>query len=245
MKKKLKKIFNVIIDIVVILILLISVVVVVMSLTTNSWGVPNIFGYAPLSVQSESMSPTFDTGDLIISKIVTDPESEVKVGDVITFPISVNGVTVLNTHRVVEIFQDDNITYYKTQGDNENTNPQPDEEMQSNETIRAVWTGGRIPKVGSFLSFIRTQLGFFLCVLLPMIIFFVYEMIRVIINVLNYNKEKAAEAAQKVIEDSELTEEQKQRAIAEYLAQQNKQKEDSQTVQTPAESENSESDSKS
>jgi len=49
--------------------------------------------------------------------------------------------------------------------------------------------------VGNFLSFLRTQPGFFLCVLLPMIIFFVYEAIRVVLNLLAYNKEKTLEEA--------------------------------------------------
>ena len=53
-----------------------------------------------------------------------------------------------------------------------------------------------------------------------MIIFFVYELIRVIVNFMAYNKEKAVEQALQTVSSSELTEEQKQRAIAEYLAQQ-------------------------
>lgn len=84
----------------------------------------------------------------------------------------------------------------------------------------------KIPGVGRFLSFIRTQLGFFLCILLPMIIFFIYEAIRVIMNIIAYNKEKALEAAAETVAISELTEEQKQRAIAEYLAQQKAQQEE-------------------
>ena len=72
-----------------------------------------------------------------------------------------------------------------------------------------------------------------------MIIFFVYEAIRVILNVIAYNKAKAAEEAVTSVANADLTEEQKQRAIAEYLAQQKKQAEtpeqDSESeVQTPA-----------
>ena len=53
MKKVLKKIINVIIDIVVILVLVVSILIVTLSLTSKSSGVPNIFGVAPLSVQTE------------------------------------------------------------------------------------------------------------------------------------------------------------------------------------------------
>ena len=82
----------------------------------------------------------------------------------------------------------------------------------------AVYTGTKIGGLGYVLSFLRTQLGFFLCVLLPMIIFFIYEAIRVVLNVIAYNKEKALEEAKNVIANSELTEEQKKKAIEEYLA---------------------------
>ena len=114
------------------------------------------------------------------------------------------------------------------------------EELKTADQIVAIYTGAKIPVVGRFFNFIRTQLGFFLCILLPMIIFFIYEIIRVIMNIMAYNKAKAQEMAAEAVANSELTEEQKQRAIAEYLAQQKEQAEnappqDSESeVQTPA-----------
>lgn len=242
MKKTLKKIFNIIVDVMVILVLVVSLLVVMLSLTSKSDGVANLFGYAPLSVQSNSMEPTIMVDDVIISKVSTSISDTFEVGDVVTFPIEIDGVQTFNTHRIVEVFKDDGITYYRTQGDNEKTNPTPDEKLQTSGTIVAKWTGTRIAGIGGFLSFIRTQLGFFLCVLLPMILFFVYEAVRVVINLIAYNKEKAAEAAAEMVANSELTEEQKQRAIAEYLAQQNIKLESEPTVQTPAEGNSSEAE---
>lgn len=218
MKKTLGKIFNIIIDVIVVLILIVSLLIVTLSLTSKSSGVPNIFGIAPLSVESYSMEDTINKGDLIFCEITNDPSYEYKVDDIVTFPIVINGIDTFNTHRIVEVIEDDNITYYRTQGDNEKTNPVPDEELQTASTIVAKYTDNKIGGIGNVLSFIRTQLGFFLCVLLPMIIFFVYEAIRVIINLMAYNKEKAIEEAQAVVNNSELTAEQKQRAIEEYLA---------------------------
>lgn len=220
MNKTVKKILNVIIDIVVVCIMVVSVLIVILSLTSKSSGVPNLFGYAPLSVLSDSMEDTFSKDDLIISKVTNETDYQYEVGDVVTFPITVNGQEVLNTHRIVEVVQDQGIRYYKTQGDNKATSPIADKKTQTSATIVAKWTGARIPAIGGFLSFIRTQLGFFLVILLPMIIFFIYEAIRVIMNIIAYNKEKALEAAAETVANSELTEEQKQRAIAEYLAQQ-------------------------
>ena len=237
MKKVLKKIINVIIDIVVILVLVVSILIVTLSLTSKSMGVPNLFGVAPLSVQSNSMEDTFTTGDLLLSQVTNDPGETYEVGDIVTFPIEIEGEIVLNTHRVVEVIEDDNITYYKTQGDNKNTNPEPDKDLQSASTIVAKYTGTKIPGIGNALTFIRTQLGFFLCVLLPMIIFFVYEAIRVVMNIIAYNNEKALNAAKETVQNSELTEEQKKKAIEEYLASMEQNKKDDSFVQTPAEDE--------
>ena len=227
MKSKAAKVLNTIVDIIVVLILVVSVLMVVLSLTTKSSGVPNLFGYAPMSVESYSMEPTINKGDLIIGKVTNDIGYEYKVGDIVTFPIEIQGVQTFNTHRIIEVIPDDGITYYKTQGDNKDTNPIADEDMQTSDSIVAVYTGAKIPAIGNFFGFIRTQLGFFLCVLLPMILFFVYEAIRVIMNLLAYNKEKTLAEAQATVQNSELTEEQKQRAIEEYLASLGQQNSDS------------------
>lgn len=218
MKSKAKKIFNTIIDILVVFILVVSVLIVVLSLTTKSSGVPNLFGYAPMSVESNSMEPTLNKGDLIFTKVTNEMNYEYKVDDIVTFHMEIDGVQTFNTHRIIEVIEDDGITYYRTQGDNKDTNPIADEEMQTSATIVAVYTGTKIPGIGNFFGFIRTQLGFFLCVLLPMILFFVYEAIRVILNLLAYNKEKTLAEAQAAVQNAELTEEQKQKAIEEYLA---------------------------
>lgn len=245
MSKMLKRIINIVIDVLVVIVLIVSLLVVTLSLTSKSSGVPNIFGIAPLSVQTESMKGTVDPGDLIFCTL-TEIDDEFQKDDIVTFPIELNGEQVLNTHRIVEVVKDQNITYYKTQGDNKETNPEPDKDLQTASTIVAKYTGTKIPGLGNVLSFIRTQLGFFLCILLPMIIFFIYEGIRVIINLLAYNKEKAIEEAKETLNNSELTEEQKKQAIEEYLAslgQQSGNAENEPDVQTPADGNNSNAES--
>ena len=245
MKKVLKRIVNIVVDIFVVLILMVSILVVMLSLTTKSSGVPNIFGIAPLSVQTASMEDTINPGDLIFCDVAED-EEEYQKGDIVTFPIEINGEQVLNTHRIVEVVKDENITYYRTQGDNKETNPEPDEELQSSSTIVAKFTGTKLAGWGNVLSFIRTQLGFFLCILLPMIIFFIYEAVRVVMNLMAYSKEKAFEEAQTAVNNSELTEEQKKKAIEEYLAslgQQNGNAENEPEVQTPADGNNTNAES--
>ena len=245
MSKVLKRIVNVFVDILVVLILMVSIIVVMLSLTSKSSGVPNIFGTAPLSVLTESMEDTINPGDLILCTL-TEIDDEFQKDDIVTFPIELNGEQVLNTHRIVEVVKDENITYYRTQGDNKETNPEPDEELQTASTIVAKYTGTKIAGLGNVLSFIRTQLGFFLCILLPMIIFFIYEAVRVVMNLMAYSKEKAFEEAQTAVNNSELTEEQKKKAIEEYLAslgQQNGNAENEPEVQTPADGNNTNAES--
>lgn len=235
-----KKILNIIIDIIVVIILIISLLVVIMSLASKNSGVPNLFGIAPLSVQSNSMESTIMENDLILCELRTEyAYDDYEVGDIVTFRQKIEGEDVLNTHRIIEIVNDNGMVYYKTQGDNKDTNPVPDEELKTANDIVAKYTGNKIAGVGAFFSFIRTQLGFFLVILLPMILFFVYEAVRVIMNIIAYNKEKAAEEAAAAVANSELTEEQKQRAIEEYLAQQKLKQEGETAVQTPAADEQS------
>ena len=244
MKKVLKRIVNIVVDILVVLILMVSILVVMLSLTTESSGVPNILGIAPLSVQTQSMEDTINTGDLILCTL-TEIDDEFQKDDIVTFPIEINGESVLNTHRIVEVVEDNNITYYRTQGDNKETNPEPDTDLQTSSTIVAKYTGTKIPGLGNVLSFIRTQLGFLLCILLPMIIFFIYEAVRVVMNLIAYSKEKAFEEAQSAVNNSELTEEQKKQAIEEYLAslgQQGDNVKNEPEVQTPADGNNSDAE---
>ena len=241
--KAVKKIINIFIDIVVVVILLFSMLILIMSLTSRSSGVPNLFGVAPITVASDSMEDTLMVNDLIFCEVRTDyVYDDYAVGDIVTFNQEIEGETRLNTHRIVEVVEDKGITYYKTQGDNKDTNPVPDEEMKTATDIVAKYTGNKIGGVGAFFSFIRTQLGFFLVILLPMILFFVYEAVRVIMNIIAYNKEKAAEEAAAAVANSELTEEQKQRAIEEYLAKQKSKQESEPTVQTPAEGDQSDTE---
>ena len=235
MNKVVRKILNIVVDVIIVIILMISLLVVVLSITSKSSGVPNIFGIAPLSVESESMKDAINPGDLIFTKITNGEKTDFKENDIVTFHQTINGEDKLNTHRIVEVLESNGETVYKTKGDN---NFDPDEELKAASQIVAQYTGAKIPFIGGFLSYIRTQTGFFLCILLPMILFFVYEAIRVILNIIAYNKEKAKEAAAAQVANSELTEEQKRRAIEEYLAQQKQSEEAKQDgnaeVQTPA-----------
>lgn len=217
----LKKTLNIFIDILIVLMLIISVCVAFMSIASQENGVPNLFGYAPLSVQSDSMVPTFESGDLIISK-VTDENTELKVNDVITFVQSVDGEDIINSHRIIDIVNTEGTTLYQTQGDN---SPVVDENLVPEVDVLARYTGTCFKGMGGVYDFLSSQLGFFLVILLPLILFFLYEVFRVVKSLIDYNKEKAIAQAVKAsvaIQDSGLSEEEMKIAVEKYLEQQSK-----------------------
>jgi signal peptidase len=62
------------------------------------------------------MSPTYKRGDAIIYEKIN--VKELKVGDILAF--QKNSIVV--THRIVEIWKQDDRYYFTTKGDNNNTN---------------------------------------------------------------------------------------------------------------------------
>ena len=99
MKKALKIILNVLAWLIVIFALLITILVFS---STSGNGIANLFGLIPLTVDSQSMSPTFEQGDLIVCKQIDDVTT-LQEGDVITFWTIIDGQKVKNTHRIVRI----------------------------------------------------------------------------------------------------------------------------------------------
>ena len=100
--------------------ILLSVVLLFGAMAVISINRENTFSigkYSIYNVLTESMLPTFGMGSIIVVEQV--PQSELKVGDIITFyPVEDNS-TVL-THRIVNILNDGGETKFQTQGDNNN-----------------------------------------------------------------------------------------------------------------------------
>ena len=66
MKTVYKKIGGAIVDILIVVLVLLSIIISISSITARANnGVPDLFGYSPFSVQSESMQPTINEGDYI------------------------------------------------------------------------------------------------------------------------------------------------------------------------------------
>ena len=204
MKKAIKIIFNVLAWVVLILALLITVLV--FSSDRNN-GVANLFGFMPMTVESDSMKPTFKKNDLIIVKEIDDVKS-LKKDDVITFWTIIDGQKQKNTHRIVDIVKEGKSISFITRGDN---NAIDDEVPVAAGDIIGKWTEFKLSGFGKIMDFLRTKTGFFICIVIPMAIFFLFELYKFIITVNEIRKPK-------LTEDDE--EEIKKKAIEEYLASQ-------------------------
>ena len=203
MKKVLRIGANVIAWIVLIFALLITIIV--FSSGRNN-GVANLFGFIPMTVESDSMKPTFSKNDLIICKEIDDINA-LKEGDVITFWTVIDGRRVKNTHRIVSVNADEGARSFITRGDN---NPADDTLPAYASDIIAKWTDVKIAGVGKFMNFLRTKKGFFICILIPMAIFFLFELYKFIVTLIEVKRPEPAEQ----LDEEEI----KRRAIEEYLA---------------------------
>jgi signal peptidase len=218
MKKAIKITLSVLAWILLIFALLITILVFT---SDKNNGVPSLFGRMPLTVESGSMEPTFKEGDLIIAKEIDDI-NELKVDDVISFWTNeiVEGSNVINTHRIIEVIDENGTKSFKTKGDN---NDQEDTYIVYPSKIIGKWTGTRLGGVGKVMKFLKTKTGFLVCILIPMAIFFLFELFKLIMVIVQMRQPA------KLTESDE--EEIKKRAIEEYLAEQNKLKADQDTTE--------------
>ena len=206
MKKVLKITANVLVWIILILALLITIMV--FSSGRNN-GISNLLGYIPMTVESDSMKPTFKKNDLIICKEVDDVYS-LKEGDVITFWTIIDGKKVKNTHRIVEVNEFENTRSFVTRGDNNN---QDDTMPAYAGDVIGKWTDVKLDGFGKVMNFLKTKTGFFVCIVIPMAVFFLIELYKFVVTLIELKKPQLSD------EDEE---EIKKRAIEEYLASQKK-----------------------
>lgn len=152
-------------------ILLINLTLIVKSYT-NKDDVPNIGGYMPLIVLTDSMYPEIKSGDLIICH--TAEAEEIKENDVISFFDPAGNGTSVVTHRVTEITEENGELFFRTKGDNNNTedkDPVPAENL-----VGAYVT--RIGGAGNIAMFMQSTAGLIICVVLPIILLIAYDVVR-------------------------------------------------------------------
>ena len=119
------------------------------------------------------MYPELKEGDLAIGKAVKDP-STLRPKDIITYWTVIDGERVLNTHRIENVFDGGGYLIFETKGDN-NTSVDPLTVHESEIVGQYVC---RIAGLGKTLEFLQTSKGFFLVILLPVLLFFVFNLVQ-------------------------------------------------------------------
>ena len=166
--------------------------------TKNSNQVASLAGFTPLSVVSDSMAPTFNAGDLIIIR-KCDPAT-LNQGDIVTFHTIINNEFALNTHRIAEIQDQGGVRSYVTKGDN---NAIADTHIISDGDIVGRYVG-KLPGFGKIVDFLSGSMGFLLVIVLPLLVFFVYQVYHLITVSIELKKALAVESIQEGSSDALL-----------------------------------------
>lgn len=189
--KALKRVGGILISVVLWAVILLAALFAFTTLATKDTNhVASLAGYTPLSVVSDSMSPTFDAGDLIIIR-KCDPAT-LQEGDIVTFHTIINNEFSLNTHRITEIQEDGGARSYVTKGDN---NAIADVHMITDGDIVGRFVT-RLPKFGKVVDFLSSSMGFLLVIVLPLLIFFVYQVYHLVTVSIDLKKALAVENVQ-------------------------------------------------
>ena len=191
-----KKVLKTVLDVLIVALFLTAVVLLISGLTQQKSGIPGAFGYSMASVQTNSMSGTIEPGDMVIGKIC-DENTEFSVGDIITFRKAVDGKLITVTHRITDVRIIDGNRFYETQGDNRELDYEGEKDVcfTPDEGLRAA--GDIVSKhvltlkgVGRAVDFLKTPVGFIVCLVLPLLVYIIYEISVIVSAVVAYRKKQ-------------------------------------------------------
>ncbi len=161
--------------------------------TKDDQNVASILGYTPLVVETDSMKPTFESGDLIFIKKCDT--SKLKEGDIITFHTIIDNQYALNTHRIQKIDEANGVRSYTTIGDN--NNGVADQHVISDGDIVGKYIG-HVSGLGKVMNFLSSSMGFLIVIVLPMLLFFIYQVYNLIMISIRLKKAMAVENAEEI-----------------------------------------------
>lgn len=186
MTDKVKKVFSVLSTVLTVLIVAFTVFVMlftIVSVTTVDKQDRTIFGYRMYIVMSDSMQDTFQAGDIIFSKAVTD-DGSLEAGTIITFYSRDYDEVV--THMIREKTTYDGAPAYITYGTATGTN---DETPVTASEVLGVYAF-RLPKMGYFFNFLKTPAGYVCVILIPFLIVIAFIAVHFVRLISAYRKEK-------------------------------------------------------
>ena len=198
-----KKAASIVVSVIMWIIILVAALYAFTTLATKDDGsVSSIAGFTPMTVQSESMAPTFDEGDLIV--IQQCDTSKLQVGDIVTFHTIIDNQYALNTHRIESIDELNGMRSFTTKGDN---NDVADQHIISDGDIVGKYVFA-VPGLGKVMDFLSSSVGFLCVIVIPMLLFFIYQVYHLVIVGMNLKRAMAEEdrmAQARAIVDGEGT----------------------------------------
>lgn len=190
-----KKLLNTILNLISVLIIVAAIFVLLTVLLTRQGSVPEIMGYSALRVMTGSMEPLIRTDSLIIVK-KTDP-SLIREEDVISYYSADPELKgSINTHRVVAIEQEGDQYQFTTKGD---ANALPDQYPASGKNLVGKVIFISYP-LGVAVSFLSSPLGFVVLILLPLLVIFISNLIRMFASARRLMREEEEAAVREAVE---------------------------------------------
>ena len=172
MWKKIRRVLVNLVSIVSVCLIIASVLVLLKVVTTKQGEAPNIFGYSLFRVVTGSMEPQIPVDSLILVK--REEASTLQVGDVISFysrdPSLLGEV---NTHRIVEIHENEGSLSFTTKGDANNIVDRYDT-REEDLLGKVVFSSASI---GKFVRLLSNPLVFFPFIILPLAILIIKNII--------------------------------------------------------------------
>ena len=189
--KVVKRLGTVVLSIVLWIVILVAALYAFTTMATrDNQNVANILGYTPLVVKSDSMAPTFSAGDLIFIKKCDT--SALEEGDIICFHTIIDNEYALNTHRIESIESVGDARSYTTIGDN--NNGITDQHVISDGDLVGKYVG-HLTGFGKVMDFLSSSTGFLIVIILPMMLFFIYQIYHLITISIRLKRALAVENA--------------------------------------------------
>ncbi|MCK9470979.1 MAG: signal peptidase I [Bacilli bacterium] len=183
--KKVKKILNIVTNVTTIILFFLTITVLIVGIRANSQNkIPKLLGYTYSVVPTNSMVPTIQVGDIVITK--EKDFEEVDVEDIIVFYSQRDNKYIV--HRVVEIKEEGTLI---TKGDN-NPAKDPDEVTSENYVGTVVKI---VRKVGTLVLNYRNIM--FTIIILIFVIIIINEVKNIIKNI---NEDRRQKLEQQLLE---------------------------------------------
>lgn len=177
-----------------VLIIVLAFTLIVFVTTRIQGNTPSVFGYSIYRISSGSMEPELMIGDVILDKVVND-ESEISVGDVITFEGGSQFDNLIVTHKVIKapyVDEDCNIML-QTKGVANEIEDTPIKFSQ----VRAKMIS-KIPYIDTLYNLFLSPSGLLIMILLIVLVFI--DEIANIIKVMSGKDERRIEDINEIIE---------------------------------------------